>query len=325
MTQYQLTLGDYFKVNDIAAEIAAQATELIGWLNNHGKVRVIFNQAQQEVSKDRTGFVKVLVYLVANLTRWTTHYIAFRRLFILKTPLQFAVLRDRQAIIRAQIGAAKGRERDELEESTEHSCDQINNQRFWSGLEMVLEDIEPITFGTNINQKDSTRPDQVFLTIAGIYIHFSAHPEPAVRQHMCARLEKRWKDCDQLLFILALILNPYKGLSAFGENAGLNSFNLQNMLISVCYLHLWPLIPLILSRLYPQLYKRVRNRPDNLDTPAQRAEKEKAVSTAFFQYLATTGAFKEFAANKDTFKESMVCPPFLFSIFQYSIIPNAGG
>jgi hypothetical protein len=103
-------------------------------------------------------------------------------------------------------------------------------------LETVLEDIELITFGTNINQKDSTCPDQVLLTITGIYIHFSVHPEEVVRKHMCAQIEKRWKDCDQPLFILALVLNPYKGLLAFGENARLNKFNLQNMLISVGHL-----------------------------------------------------------------------------------------
>ena len=56
-------------------------------------------------------------------------------------------------------------------------------------------------------------PDQVFLTIAGIYLHFLAHPEHEVMQHMCSQPEKRWKDCDQPLFILALVLNPYEGLS----------------------------------------------------------------------------------------------------------------
>jgi hypothetical protein len=50
------------------------------------------------------------------------------------------------------------------------------------------------------------------------------------------------------------------------------------------------------------LYKHVTNRSDNLNIPAEHAEKEKAVSTAFFQYLVTTGIFKEFVANKDAFK-----------------------
>jgi hypothetical protein len=65
------------------------------------------------------------------------------------------------------------------------------------------------------------------------------------------------------------------------------------------------------------LYKCVTNRPDNLDTPEERAENEKAVSKAFSQYLATTGTFKEFAAKKDTFKASLVCSSFLF---QFSVL-----
>jgi hypothetical protein len=221
------------------AEIAALATELIGWLNNHGKVCIIFNQVQEEVSKDRTGMIKILAYLIVNLTCWTTHYVAFQQLFILKTPLQFAVLRNWKVIVDAQVGAAKGKEKDELEDSTNRSCNQIEdrNGRFWSGLETILEDIEPITYGTNINQKDSTHPDQVFLSIAGIYLHFSVHPEPDVQKHMCTWLEKCWKDCDQPLFILALVLNPYERLLAFGEAVGFSSFNLLMMLVNVYHLH----------------------------------------------------------------------------------------
>ncbi|KAF8142876.1 hypothetical protein K438DRAFT_2111369 [Mycena galopus ATCC 62051] len=105
--QFQLILGDYFKVYPYAAEISEQATGLIGWINNHGKVRVIFDNAQRELSPDRVGRILILAYLVANLTRWTTHCIAFLRLLILQEYLQFAVLRDRGAIIAAQVGAAQ--------------------------------------------------------------------------------------------------------------------------------------------------------------------------------------------------------------------------
>ena len=75
--QFQLTLGDYFKEYPMAQEIAEQATDLIGWINNHGKVRKIFDDAQKQVSKDRINRELVLAYLVANLTRWTTHCTAF--------------------------------------------------------------------------------------------------------------------------------------------------------------------------------------------------------------------------------------------------------
>jgi hypothetical protein len=227
-------LGDYFKVNLIAADTAADATDLIGWLNSHGKVRVIFNNAQQTISR-RAGTVKTLAYLVANLTRWTTHYIAFHRLHLLKDPLRYAVLGDRQAIIDAQVGAAQNREKEKLEASANRYCDLINDSLFWSRLETVLEDIEPITYGTNINQSDSTWPDQVLLTIAGIYLHFVTHPEADTAKHMCSRIEKRWKDCDQPLFILALVLNPFEGLSAFGDKAGLNPWMLHSMLLTVSF------------------------------------------------------------------------------------------
>jgi hypothetical protein len=229
-----LTLGDYFKVNEIAAEIAAQATDLIGWLNNHGKVRKVFDGAQKQISEDRTGKIVIVAYLVANLTRWTTHYVAFARLYRVKDALQFAVLKSRGTIIAAQVGVAKYTEKAELTRSAEYHCNIIGDHTFWLGLETVIGDIEPITLGTNINQADSTRLDQTLLTIAGIYLHFVDHPEPQVAKHMTERIEKRWKACDQPLFILALILNPFEGLSAFGSLANLNNFKCNTLLIQVC-------------------------------------------------------------------------------------------
>ncbi|KAJ7880698.1 hypothetical protein B0H13DRAFT_2345496 [Mycena leptocephala] len=156
-----LILGDYFKVNDAAAVIAEDATGLIAWLNNHSKVRVIFNEAQRTIQVS-SGAVKIIIlaYLVANLTRWTTHFVAFMRLFLLREALEFAVLQNRPAIIAAQVGAATSTEAAHLKEDAERFCALIRDQAFWEGLETVLGDLEPICLGTNINQKDSTRLDQ---------------------------------------------------------------------------------------------------------------------------------------------------------------------
>ena len=66
--QFQLTLRDYFKEYPMAQEIAEQATDLIGWINNHGKVWKIFDDTQKQVSKDRINKELVLTYLVVNLT-----------------------------------------------------------------------------------------------------------------------------------------------------------------------------------------------------------------------------------------------------------------
>ncbi|KAJ6583641.1 ribonuclease H-like domain-containing protein [Mycena sp. CBHHK59/15] len=277
--QFQLILGDYFKVYHFAAVIAEEATELIAWINNHSRVRKISDASQRIISKDRNGgIIIVLAYLVANLTRWTTHFVAFMRIFILRQALQLAVLQNRTAIIEAEVGAATSTEGERLREDAERMCARIEDTGFWHGLEMVLGDLEPICLGTNINQKDSTRLDQVLLTIAGIFLRFADHTEDEVRTAMLVRLEKGWKDCDQSVFLIALILNPFEKLSCFGPNANLNQLKCRNLLISV--------------------YHRINDRPDNKDTAGDRKAKENKVSKAFMQYLSGTGDFSDFNAEE---------------------------
>ncbi|KAF9466987.1 ribonuclease H-like domain-containing protein [Collybia nuda] len=249
--QFQLLLGDYFGVSPYAVEVGASATVLIGWINNHGKVRMIFDEAQRQISKDRNG------------------------------PLQLAVMMHREAIIAAQVGAAKYTEKAQLTEQAIKCCDLIGSHEFWVGLETVIGDIELICYGTNINQSDSTRADQVLLTLAGMFLRFDDHPEPEIAIGMVERLEKQWKACDQPLFILALILNPYERLSCFGSHANLNYFKCNNLLLSVC----------------------------SLSSPSANTEmkskKERTVSKAFMQYLAGVGPFADWEAEREGFTSFM--------------------
>jgi hypothetical protein len=189
--EFQLILGDYFKVHTFAATTAGMATDLIGWINNHGKVRKIFDAAQDKISRDRLGHTLVLAYLVATLTRWTTHCIAFMRLFRIQDSLRLAVMQKRGAIIAAQVGAAKGGDKIVFMEEANYFCDLITQTSFWDSLESLIEDIKPICYGTNINQKDSTRADQVLLSLVGMFLRMVEHPEPEVAKGMTVRLEKR--------------------------------------------------------------------------------------------------------------------------------------
>ncbi|KAJ7095504.1 hypothetical protein C8R44DRAFT_749063 [Mycena epipterygia] len=227
--QFQLILGDYFKVHTFTADTAQMATALIA--------RKIFNRIQGEFTKDRFGVVLILAYLVANLARWMTHCIAFMRLFRPEEPPQLAVMAHRGAIIAAQVGAAKGAEKIAFTEEAERFCNMIMDKTFWSSLELLIEDIEPICYGTKINQKDSSLADQVLLSLVGMFLPLVEHPEPEVAAGMTARLEKRWKDSDQPLFLLALILNPFEKLSCFGPNAGLNYFKCLDLIALVRTCH----------------------------------------------------------------------------------------
>ncbi|KAL1738592.1 hypothetical protein HDZ31DRAFT_5903, partial [Schizophyllum fasciatum] len=282
--QGQLMLGDYFRVYELAAETAQSATELIGWINNHSKVRKIFDAAQAEVSREKPGGIPVVLsYLVANITRWTTHVVAFIRFIGLRESLMLAVLRSRAKIIDAQVGAAKSTEKDRLEAEAGRMCDLITDAMFWNRLELVVGDLEAICYGININQKDSARADQVLLMIAGIYLQFEAHPEPEVRVKMLERLEKRWNNADQPLFLLALILNPFEGLSRFGPHAGLDHLTCHSIFV--------------------KFYRRVTNRPDNADTPATRQVKEKQICRLFLQYLAGTHKFSSWRDMRELFED----------------------
>ncbi|KAJ7720105.1 hypothetical protein B0H16DRAFT_1474563 [Mycena metata] len=122
--QFQLILGDYFKVNDIAAVLAGEAISL----------------------------------------------------FILKDALQLAVIQNRTAIINAEVSAAVSTKAEALRADAERFGTLIGDTSFWSGLETILGNLEPICFGTNINQKDSTCLNQVPLTIAGIFCTLPTTP-----------------------------------------------------------------------------------------------------------------------------------------------------
>ncbi|KAJ7437344.1 ribonuclease H-like domain-containing protein, partial [Mycena latifolia] len=281
--QGQLMLGDYFAVNLAAADIAEQATELIYWIISHDRVRKIFDDAQHEKN------FKVVIYLLANITRWTTHYLAFRRLLDLRTPLRHAAYLRRDDIISAQLGAEKNKKAiEKITATATMQCNLIESHSFWTSLQSLVDDIEPICYATNINQADRTRPDQVLLTFAGLFRHFSNHPDRSVSKKMLARIEKRWAALDQPLFILCLILNPYEGLERFGDKAGINVFVLNTELVAVSIL-----FHCAVQMLTIHVYS----------SSGEDARREKDLSTAFMQYLQGTGPFVSWRANKEEFQK----------------------
>ncbi|ESK80767.1 hypothetical protein Moror_15445 [Moniliophthora roreri MCA 2997] len=222
--QTQLILGDYFKENENAADIAEQAVDIIGWINNHDKVREIFNNEQLEC----TG--KVLQRILVNLTWWTTHYLAFSRLLELQEPFWIATLLHHDKIIAAQVGAEKtAKKKKKLENDAKEHLDIVEQNNFWNSLRDVVNDIEPITYGTNMSQSDSLRLDQFLLVLAGLFLHFNEYKNTKVAAGMKRRLEKRWKVLDQVPFIVVLVLNPFERVDRFSDGAGFNVLTLNKM------------------------------------------------------------------------------------------------
>ena len=84
-----------------------------------------------------------------------------------------------------------------------------------------------------MNQTDAMRPDQALLTFAGIFLYFQRHSKQSVANGMMKRIEKRWKALDQLMFVLALVLNPFEGVARFGDKAAVSPFTLHTILLEV--------------------------------------------------------------------------------------------
>lgn len=170
-SKFQLTLGDYFKESPEVKKMAEEATDLLSWFLNHQPICSIFDDAQ---ALQNNG--KVLVYLIANLTHWMTHCTAFCWLLDLKTPIQHAIVLSHDDILAAQVGAKHNAGKClKLTNTANTQCKVIKSAEFWNSLQMVVDDIEPICYGTNINQSNKTCPDQVLLTLASIFLHFDHH------------------------------------------------------------------------------------------------------------------------------------------------------
>ncbi|KAF7333164.1 DUF659 domain-containing protein [Mycena venus] len=284
--QGQLMLVDYFKVNESGAQTAEDTTDVLGWIVGHERVRDIFDQAQV---KKNGGTARS--YLIANITRWTTHSIAFHRLIRLKAPIREAAITKRAEIIAAQVGAEKNKKTiKKMTETASRFCDLLDNPLFWKDLVTVAEDIEPICYITNINQSDSTRADQVLLGFAGVYLHFKRHSNPVISAGMMTRIEKRWAALDQPMFVFCLILNPYERVERFGPRAGTDAFTLSMALV--------------------ELYRRVKSRPpsgvlseeEKIQLQSNKKHHEGQVSKAFLQYLSSTGPFAPWEKTRNHFE-----------------------
>ncbi|KAL0566357.1 hypothetical protein V5O48_015656 [Marasmius crinis-equi] len=293
--QGQLTLHDYFKANPKAEATSEEATELVGWLNNHGRVRTIFN----EVQLGHNG--KVLTYLVANATRWTTHVISFHRLEEVKPALRMAALSRREEIIAAQVGAEKNtREAQKLRRAAEKQLDLIDSAAFWQRLSGVTEDLEPVCYATNICQSDRARPDIVLLAFVGMFLYFKKHPNRQVSSEMARWLERRWQGFDQEMMVAALILNPFERLDPFGPDANANPFAVQALIATFFRKYIDRPIPNELD-------------PDEVDNlVAKRLERIQAVSIATMNYLAFSGPFAPWPEHRAAFEQIHGKDPLVF-------------
>ena len=108
----------------------------------------------------------------------------------------------------------------------------------------------------------------------------------------------------QPLFLLCQILNPFKGLSHFGDKADPSRLKCKALLMEVsqksCSLQTE-------FKYYIQRsVKKINNQPSNEDSQELRSEKEKALRKTFMKYLSSSGDFVDFKEKQSDWEETFV-------------------
>ncbi|KAE9395217.1 hypothetical protein BT96DRAFT_1044832 [Gymnopus androsaceus JB14] len=209
--QINIIVGDYFKVDKGFMKFSKQATELITWIQSKTYVLALIQDAQVSAN------VPVVTVIRAVLTRWTSHYLAFRRLLEMQATLEFTITRD-QMLSESQIitGDKKSKEK------AAAMIKLIEKHDFWLAL---------------------VRLDEVLLTFGVLYHHFNNMHDPVenyIRTAVLNSLESQWKKCDQEVLIAAVLLNPFME-SPFSQS--LHYFNRAGVLT-------------LFTRLYAQFFTR---------------------------------------------------------------------
>ena len=117
-------------------------------------------------------------------------------------------------------------------------CDLIDEREIWHHRRTVIDKLEPICLGTNINQSDSMHLDQVLLKFAGIFLHFQKHSKLGGWPRGFKSTGK-FKALDQPMFILALVLNPFEGILHFSDKVVVRLFTLNTILLEVSSIYPW--------------------------------------------------------------------------------------
>jgi hypothetical protein len=85
--------------------------------------------------------------------------------------------------------------------------------------------MEPLAIACNVTQGNDARMDVVLLCLANLFRIYSnlRYPED-VRHVILESLEKRWAKTDQILFVLAIVFNPWIRLDCFGDQVPIHHF-----------------------------------------------------------------------------------------------------
>ncbi|KAI9442952.1 ribonuclease H-like domain-containing protein [Lactarius indigo] len=208
-----LIVGDYFKAESIYVKHSKMASDLISWLRS--KMYVLARLQEIQTQNGRPP----LTVIRAVLTRWTAHYLAFKRLLELELPLRTLITQDAMASSDQQVFISPGLTTANKRKAREMKA-VIEDSTFWHSLARLKTHLEPLARAANVAQAAFCRLDQILLTFGSLSIYYreimDQDPDNAIGcTAILNSIEKRWAKADQDIFIAAVLLNPFVKTAAF--------------------------------------------------------------------------------------------------------------
>ncbi|KAJ6572632.1 hypothetical protein B0H10DRAFT_1670231, partial [Mycena sp. CBHHK59/15] len=221
-----LVVGDYFKSDSNFLMYSKQADALIKWLRSKTYILALIRNVQRDANNH------ILSVIRAVLTRWTAHYLAYRRLLELRPALESIIAAD---ALRSKSDLIKGDPKAKAKART--MIQVIRNSSFWYALVRMKVFLEPLAVAANVTQSAFCRLDQVLLTLGRLVMQYSALDDledANGRDVIIASLEQRWAKSDQDVFIAAVLLNPFFKTGPFAPRQDFAFAGIHQL-----FAHLW--------------------------------------------------------------------------------------
>ncbi|TFY66832.1 hypothetical protein EVG20_g4259 [Dentipellis fragilis] len=191
--QMNLVTGDILKHAAIKFKVALDdALEIVKWFNSHTRALGMLKDVMVQ------KFGRSLCLILPVMTRWTSHYLAVRRLLVVQRAFLQLLLDGKENDLVLAAGA-----KDDARAKAREIIKKLKRPGFFEDLkEYVL--IAAL----------------ILITIANLYRLFSNPKyDGSIRCAVLRSLEKRWGKQDQGIFILAVVLNPFIWVSAFAAKS----------------------------------------------------------------------------------------------------------
>ncbi|KAI0755920.1 hypothetical protein BC629DRAFT_1296537, partial [Irpex lacteus] len=235
-----LIVSDYFKCDAEIFVYSTQADLAITWLRSKTFVLGLLRDIQQRL--DPNGIPLTVIRAV--ITRWTSHFLAYRRLLDLRYPIM-AMLNQDSKLPESQIITGNSKAKAKAREMISY----LKDDDFWRALSRyvsitdycnrIKSHLQPFAYAANITQSDAARLDTVLLVWGLLYRYFDNLPssdasDKQIAEAVCISINRRWEASDQDVYIAAIILNPAHKTRPFAKSSWSSA-----ALITILMCRLW--------------------------------------------------------------------------------------